>query len=134
MAGTLRRRRTTTGGQGSVPRLSPPGARVGWRSSPGRERALITLVDRHPDESVVAVCHAGIVEASFYLAFGLGWHGQPRLLRLPQHRHHPVEAQRGPHGRRHWTIVMFNDAAHLAGVATPAESPRAAVPAPPSDT
>src|SRR5918998_1659834 len=37
--------------------------------------ALAGLVARHPDESIMAVCHGGVLEASFYLAFGLGGTG-----------------------------------------------------------
>jgi hypothetical protein len=40
---------------------------------------------------------------------------------------------RGPQGERRWTMVTFNDAGHLAGAATPAESPRVAVPSPVGD-
>src|SRR5919107_938867 len=38
-------------------------------------RALATLVRRHEDETVVAVCHGGVLEASFFLAFGIGGTG-----------------------------------------------------------
>lgn len=37
--------------------------------------ALARLVARHPDETVVAVCHGGVLEASFHLAFGVGASG-----------------------------------------------------------
>ena len=76
--------------------------------------------------------HAGIVKASFYLAFGLGSTGNRVSFAalntsITQWRH-----RRGPGGRRDWTIVTFNDAAHLADAATPTESPRDAVPTPAS--
>ena len=93
--------------------------------------ALARLVARHPDEAVVAVCHGGVLEASFYLAFGLGPTGNhvsfaPRNTSLTHWRHHGG----GADGRRSWTLVTFNDAAHLEveGVAT--EPPRGAVPTP----
>ncbi len=38
-------------------------------------RALATLVARHEDQTVVAVCHGGVLEASFHLAFGVGGTG-----------------------------------------------------------
>jgi len=95
--------------------------------------ALAELVDRHPDQVVVAVCHGGVIEASFYLAFGLGGTGTrvsfaPLNTSITRWRHH-----RDPGGRREWTIVTFNDAGHLAGAPTPAESPREAVPTPPDE-
>ena len=96
--------------------------------------ALITLLDRHPDETIVAVCHAGIVEASFYLAFGLGATGNRVSFAalntgITHWRHH-----REPGGRREWTIVTFNDAGHLAAATPATESPREAVPTPASET
>jgi broad specificity phosphatase PhoE len=122
----------------------PPALKDPFRAfSPGGESwaaflvragaALTTLVDRHPDEAIVAVCHAGIVEASFYLAFGLGSTGNRVSFAalntsITQWRH-----RRGPGGRRDWTIVTFNDAAHLVAAATPTESPRDAVPTPASE-
>jgi broad specificity phosphatase PhoE len=96
--------------------------------------ALITLLDRHPDETIVAVCHAGIVEASFYLAFGLGSTGNrvsfAALNTGITHWRHDRE----PGGRRDWTIVTFNDAGHLAAATTGTESPHGAVPTPASET
>jgi probable phosphoglycerate mutase len=96
--------------------------------------ALAALVDHHPDQTVVAVCHGGVIEASFYLAFGLGGTANRVSFAalntsITRWRH-----RRGPGGRRDWTIVTFNDAGHLAGVATPTEAPRTAVPTPVSDT
>jgi broad specificity phosphatase PhoE len=89
--------------------------------------ALTTLLDRHPNETIVAVCHAGIVEASFHLAFGLGSTGNrvsfAALNTGITHWRHDRENG----GRRDWTIVTFNDAGHLAAAATPAESPPDAV-------
>ena len=96
--------------------------------------ALTTLLDRHPNETIVAVCHAGIVEASFYLAFGLGSTGNrvsfAALNTGITHWRHDRE----PGGRRDWTIVTFNDAGHLAAAATPTESPSDAVSCPAGHT
>lgn len=126
-------------------RYPPPVVKDPFRAfSPGGESwavflaragaALTSLVDRHPDETVVAVCHAGIVEASFCLAFGTG--GSARRVSfaavntgITRWRH-----DRGRHGERRWTLVTYNDAAHLAGSATPTESPREAVPGPGGDS
>ncbi len=93
--------------------------------------ALARLVAKHQDETVVAVCHGGVLEASFYLAFSLGGTGN-RVAFAPlntsithwRHRH-------GSNGQSEWTLVTFNDAGHLAGADVPEESPREAVPTPP---
>lgn len=91
--------------------------------------ALARLVDRHPDTSVAAVCHGGVIEASFYLAFGLGGSGYPvtfdPLNTSITHWRHTS----GRVGRPAWTLVTFNDAAHLAGAAR-GESAHEAVPVP----
>jgi broad specificity phosphatase PhoE len=92
--------------------------------------ALTALVDRHPGQTVVAVCHGGVLEASFHLAFGLGPTATrvsfaPLNTSITRWRH-----RRGPGGRRDWTVVTFNDAGHLAGAAVRAEPPRDAVPTP----
>jgi probable phosphoglycerate mutase len=125
-------------------RYPPPPVKDPFRPfSPGGESwaaflvragaALTALVDRHPDETVVAVCHAGILEASFSLAYGVGGSAQ-RVSFAALHtgitrwRH-----DRGPHGERRWTMVTFNDAGHLAGAAVPSESPRVALPDPVED-
>ena len=93
--------------------------------------ALTDLVDRHPDETVVAVCHGGVVEASFSLVFGLGGEQRPGLLRHAQHQHHPLAAPaRARRAPASGPSSRFNDAGHLAGAATPTESPRDAVPTP----
>jgi broad specificity phosphatase PhoE len=95
--------------------------------------ALARLVARHEDETVVGVCHGGVLEASFYLAFGLGGTGSrvafvPLNTSITHWRH-----QRGPHGHPEWTLVTFNDAGHLAVGGLPEESPREAVPTPPDE-
>jgi broad specificity phosphatase PhoE len=92
--------------------------------------ALARLVTRHPDQTVVAVCHGGVLEACFYLAFGLGGTsnrvGFTPLNTSITHWRHTAEADRG----REWTLVTFNDAGHLATTPLPAEAPRDAVPTP----
>jgi probable phosphoglycerate mutase len=87
--------------------------------------ALTALVDRHPDERVVAVCHGGVLEAVFYLAFGLGGTGNqvaiaPLNTSISHWRH-----RRGAGGRREWTLVTHNDAAHLAAEHVDASSDNA---------
>lgn len=111
----------------------PPGARDPYRVfSPGGESwatflaraggALSRLVAQYRGETVVAVCHAGVVEASFALAFGLGASGNrvdcaPLNTSLTHWRHRPARA-----GEPEWTLVSFNDADHLVSSA-PAASP-----------
>lgn len=75
--------------------------------------ALVRLVERHPGERVVAVCHGGVLNASFALAFGLG--PTSHRVRLAPHntgithwRYHP-----GLPSGETWTLASFNDAAHL---------------------
>ncbi len=87
------------------------------------EAALSRLVARHEDQTVVAVCHGGVLEASFYLAFGLGASAQrvafdPLNTSITHWRH-----RRGAQEESIWTLVTFNDAGHLAG-ALNADSPR----------
>jgi 2,3-bisphosphoglycerate-dependent phosphoglycerate mutase len=74
--------------------------------------ALIELVERHPGERVVAVTHGGVLEASFAWAFGNGPTATPvrfapRNTGLTVWRHDPDP------GRPTWTLINFNDAAHL---------------------
>lgn len=78
--------------------------------------ALTGLVERYPDETVVAVCHAGVVEASFAVAYGLGASGYrvavpPLHTSLTHWRYRPAP----PPGEPAWMLVSFNDAAHLTG-------------------
>lgn len=77
------------------------------------ETALRHLVIRHEGETVVAVCHGGLLEASFHLALGRGPSAprlglDPRNTSLTHWRHHPA-----PEGGPEWTLVTFNDARHL---------------------
>ena len=118
-----------------------PGSRDPYRAfSPGGESwatflaraggALSRLVARHRDETVVAVCHAGVVEASFALAFGLGASGNrvdcaPLNTSITHWRHRLT-----PAGEPEWTLVSFNDASHLTSAVVPASPPHDAVPLP----
>ena len=122
----------------------PPGTRDPYREfSPGGESwatflaragtALSRLVARYRDQTVVAVCHAGVVEASFALAFGLGASARrvdcaPLNTGLTHWRHQEASA-----GEPEWTLVSFNDARHLSGSALPASPVEDAVPLPGED-
>ena len=93
-------------------------------------RALADLVRRHEDQRVVAVCHGGVLEASFFLAFGIGGTGNrvgfaPLNTSITHWRHEREDAE-----PEKWTLVKFNDSGHLAGEDVPEESPREAVPTP----
>ena len=104
-----------------------------WAAFLARAGAALTrLVDRHPEETVVAVCHGGVLEASFFLAFGLGPTAvpvdfAPRNTSITRWRHQVAAG-----GRPRWTLVTFNDAAHLDVQRVPAAAARDAVPTPPS--
>ena len=126
VAGPIRRRRATPDPQDRFPRFLPV-ARAGRLSSPAPVPPSPPWSIATPARTIVAVCHAGIVEASFDLAVGLGSTGNrvsfaPLDTGITHWRHH-----REPGGRREWTIVTFIDAGHLAAAT---ESPRAAVPTP----
>ncbi len=74
--------------------------------------ALFRLVDEHPDERVIAVCHGGVIEASFYLGLGIGVSGKrvgfsAQNTGLTSWRYDPDP--QAPD----WTLLGFNDAAHL---------------------
>ncbi|HYI58560.1 MAG TPA: histidine phosphatase family protein [Microlunatus sp.] len=94
--------------------------------------ALLALVDRHPDQTVVAVTHGGVIEASVMIAFGLGPTAQHigfDLLNtgITQWRCAPSDEKRPD-----WTLVTLNDAGHLAGEVS-GDDPRQAVPTPPEE-
>jgi probable phosphoglycerate mutase len=125
-------------------RPHPPGVRDAFTPfAPGGESwvsflaragaAIVRLVDRHPGQTVVAVCHGGVIEASFYLAFGLGGSTDRVSFAVLNTSITRWRHQRGPDGRRKWRAVTLNDAGHLAGADTPTESPREAVPTPPEE-
>jgi broad specificity phosphatase PhoE len=122
-----------------APSDTPMAAHVFREFSPGGESwagflvragaALARLVAQHEDETVVAVCHGGVLEASFYLAFGLGGTGNrvafaPLNASITHWRH-----RRGSEGQSEWTLVTFNDSSHLTGEVRDT-SPREAIPTP----
>lgn len=92
--------------------------------------ALNRLVEAHTDQTVVAVTHGGVIEASFYLAFGLGATTTrisfaPANTSITHWRH-----RRLPNSHVEWTLVRFNDARHLDEKDVTGEPPRQAVPTP----
>ena len=77
--------------------------------------ALAGLVTDHPDQTIVVVCHGGVLEASFFLALGLGPTSKqasfaPLNTSITRWRHSPPTP-----GQAEWTLVTFNDAGHLHG-------------------
>lgn len=71
---------------------------------------LMTLVERHPDQRVLAVTHGGVLEASFALAFGLG--PTAVTVRYAFRNTGLTTWQYDAAGPR-WTLVAANDTAHL---------------------
>lgn len=96
--------------------------------------AITRLVQRHPDQTVAVVCHGGVLEGSFFHAFGLGPTGgrgvrfSPLNTSITHWRYHPI----GPLGVPYWTLITFNDAAHLQTERV-GDASRQAVPTPVSD-
>ena len=93
-------------------------------------RALANLVARHENQIVVAVCHGGVLEASFHLAFGVGGTGNKVAFAALNASITHWRHERGADHRSQWALVKFNDAGHLAGEEVPEESPREGVPTP----
>ncbi len=90
--------------------------------------ALVALVDRHPGRRIVAVTHGGVIEASFAMAFGAGPTGMPGGF-APENTGLTVWRYQPATPDRTWTLVAFNDAAHLAGPPYRQPSGPSAVPA-----
>jgi probable phosphoglycerate mutase len=85
-----------------------------WNSFHERvQRLLDRLAADHPDETVVAVCHAGVIMASMRCLLGLAQPGRGTQLRpsntgLTEWEHDPVLDR--------WTLHAFNEAGHLLGL------------------
>jgi probable phosphoglycerate mutase len=85
-----------------------------WNSFNDRvRRVMARLATDHVDETVVAVCHAGVIMASVRTVFGLA--DEPAHARLAPSNtgmtvwEHDQDLDR-------WTLRTFNDDAHLAHV------------------
>jgi broad specificity phosphatase PhoE len=83
-----------------------------WNSFHERVHALLQrLAADHPDETVVAVCHAGVITAAMRCLLGMPHTGEtPTQLRpsntgLSEWEHDPVLDR--------WTLHSFNEAGHL---------------------
>jgi probable phosphoglycerate mutase len=89
-----------------------------WNSFHERVRGLVErLAADHPDETVVAVCHAGVIAAAMRSLLGMRADGTGPQLRpsntgLTELEHDPVLDR--------WTLLAFNETAHLLRVGSPA--------------
>lgn len=78
-------------------------------------RVLARLAADHADQTVMAVCHAGVIMASLRLLLGLpspmpGARLRPTNTGLTDWAHDPVTGV--------WTLHGFNETGHLVGLAT----------------
>jgi probable phosphoglycerate mutase len=84
-----------------------------WNSFHDRvQRTLVRFAKEYGDQTVLAVCHAGVIIASLRILLGMPRAGGISQLRptntgLTDWTHDP--------GRDRWTLHTFNDAAHLVG-------------------
>jgi probable phosphoglycerate mutase len=81
------------------------------------QRMLERLSREHADQTVVAVCHAGVIMASVRTIFGLPHPGtgarlQPSNTGLTEWEYEPAIDR--------WTLHTFNDAGHLRTLNPPA--------------
>lgn len=77
------------------------------------KRALQRLVERHPGQTVVAVTHGGILRVSFYLAFGVTLRTARYVNAAPANTCLMHWQYRSGDDGEAWTLVTFNDTAHL---------------------
>jgi broad specificity phosphatase PhoE len=81
-----------------------------WNSFHARvRRTLERFVHDHADQTVVAVCHAGVIMASMRILLGIPAHSDAQLrptnTGLTEWSYDPA--------RTRWTLHTFNDASHL---------------------
>jgi len=89
-----------------------PGAES-WAVFSARVGSVLTrLASDHAGETVVIACHGGVIENSFRALGHLSLSPQ-YLLRIDNTSITEWERPRGTQERR-WTLVRFNDAAHLS--------------------
>jgi probable phosphoglycerate mutase len=84
-----------------------------WNSFHERVQGLLArLAADHPDETVVAVCHAGVITAAMRGLLGLPPGGtaqlRPSNTGLSEWSHDPVLDR--------WTLHSFNETDHLLGL------------------
>lgn len=77
--------------------------------------AVARLAEAHPDQLIVLVCHAGVVESTFVRFFPLA----PAVTGLGLHTEHASLTEWArPEGR--WVLRRYNDVARLADEGPPA--------------
>lgn len=87
-----------------------------WNSFHARvARMLERLAGEHPDETVVAFCHAGVIMASVRVLLGIPHPGTGARLRPANTGLTEWEWEPDP-GR--WTLHSFNETAHLVDLPT----------------
>jgi probable phosphoglycerate mutase len=75
--------------------------------------SLERLIARHPDETVVAVTHGGVIRAAFYLALGLRPSVHDRLRLQPSHvGMSRWRYERPQDGDGHWTLLRYDELLH----------------------
>jgi probable phosphoglycerate mutase len=85
-----------------------------WNSFHERVQGLLArLAADHPDETVVAVCHAGVIMAAMRVLLGIPQGDERAQLRpsntgLTEWEHDPVLDR--------WTLHAFNETGHLLGL------------------
>lgn len=109
----FRERYTWPGGTGDVFRPMAPGAESWARFSERVGAALSRLADDHEGQTVVAACHGGVIMGSFHALAELPL-VQRFLLRIENTSITEWERKPSGAGEDRWTLVRFNDAAHLA--------------------
>ncbi|WP_426574552.1 histidine phosphatase family protein [Aquihabitans sp. McL0605] len=88
-----------------------------WNGFHGRvARTLDRLAREHQDQTVVAVCHAGVIMASMRLLLGILEPDISAQLRPSNTGLTEWEHQDGT-----WTLRSYNEAVHLIGVAAPTD-------------
>ncbi len=93
-----------------------------WRSFHERvQRMFVRIAEEFADQTVVAVCHAGVIMASLRVLFdiphsGTGTQMRPTNTGLTEWEYVP--------GLDRWTLHSFNEHAHLLGLGTEGEEPR----------
>jgi 2,3-bisphosphoglycerate-dependent phosphoglycerate mutase len=84
--------------------------------------ALLRAAADHPGETVVVVCHGGVIEGSFAALGGLPLRRSFEIrienTSLTSWSYQPSEGDLGNAGHRlaRWRLDRFNDTAHLAGL------------------
>jgi broad specificity phosphatase PhoE len=85
-----------------------------WNSFHDRVRVTLErFIDDHADQTVVAVCHAGVIMASMRILLGVPHPGTGAQLRPTNTG---LTEWSYDSSRRRWTLHTFNDASHLLGL------------------